>query len=132
MAQYRLLRNNKESGPYSKEQLIDMGLKAYDLLWIEGRSAGWRYPSEIDEFKAFAPAVEEQPFDRFYKKPQQKNTPVQQVAVATAVGKKEKPRFRISADWRKVEAKQELKKETFVEEKKTETFVPSEANNAPP
>ncbi|MGN6618694.1 MAG: hypothetical protein ACTHJ5_16090 [Ilyomonas sp.] len=131
MTQYRLLRNNKESGPYSEEQLVNMGLKAYDLVWIEGRSAGWRYPSEIDEFKAFAPAVEEQPFDRFYKKPQQKITPVQQPDSVTPAVKKEKPRFRISADWRKVEAKQEQKKETVVTEKKTERFVPAEFNNAP-
>ena len=45
-----------------------MGLKAYDLVWIEGKSAAWRYPCEINELSAFAPAVEEQPFDRFYKK----------------------------------------------------------------
>ncbi|WP_188927890.1 hypothetical protein [Puia dinghuensis] len=46
-----------------------MGLKAYDLVWLEGRSAAWRYPCEIEELSAFAPAVEEQPFDRFYKRP---------------------------------------------------------------
>lgn len=66
---YSLLRNNKQSGPYSLDELTTMGLKAYDLVWIEGKSAAWRYPSEIEELKAFAPAVEEQPFDRFYKKP---------------------------------------------------------------
>lgn len=46
-----------------------MGLKAYDLVWLEGKSAAWRYPSEIEELKAFAPVVEEQPFDRFYRRP---------------------------------------------------------------
>jgi len=66
---YLLLRNNKQTGPYSLEELKTMGLKAYDLVWIEGKSAAWRYPCEIDELSAFAPAVEEQPFDRFYKKP---------------------------------------------------------------
>jgi len=65
---YLLLRNNKETGPYSLEDLKTMGLKAYDLVWIEGKSAAWRYPCEIQELSAFAPAVEEQPFDRFYKK----------------------------------------------------------------
>lgn len=68
MANYLLLRNNKESGPYSANDLMNLGLKAYDLLWIQGKSAAWRYPSEIDELKSFAPVVEEQPFDRFYKK----------------------------------------------------------------
>src|ERR1700722_16110610 len=66
---YLLLRDNKQSGPYSLEDLKTKGLKAYDLVWVEGRSAAWRYPSEIAELSVFAPAVEEQPFDRFYKKP---------------------------------------------------------------
>jgi len=66
---YLLLRDNKQSGPYSLDELKVKGLKAYDLVWVEGRSAAWRYPSEIGELSAFAPAVEEQPFDRFYKKP---------------------------------------------------------------
>jgi hypothetical protein len=66
---YLLLRDNKQSGPYSVDDLKAKGLKAYDLVWVEGRSAAWRYPSEIDELSSFAPAVEEQPFDRFFKKP---------------------------------------------------------------
>jgi len=66
---YLLLRDNKQTGPYSAEELAAKGLKAYDLVWAEGKSAAWRYPSEIDELKPFAPVVEEQPYDRFYKKP---------------------------------------------------------------
>ena len=69
MASYLLLRNNKESGPYSLEALIQLGLKPYDLVWVEGRSAAWRYPSEVEDLKFYAPVVEEQPFDRFFKKP---------------------------------------------------------------
>jgi len=65
---YRLLRDNKESGPFSEEEMIAKGFKPYDLIWVEGKSAGWRYPSEIPVFKSFAPVVEEQPYDRFYKK----------------------------------------------------------------
>ena len=68
---YLLLRNNKQSGPYSLDELKSMGLKAYDLVWLEGKSAAWRYPCEIEDLRAFAPAVEEQPFDRFFKKPGQ-------------------------------------------------------------
>lgn len=73
MSLYRLLRNNKETGPFSEEEMIAQGFKPYDLIWVEGRSAGWRYPSEIPAFKAYAPAVEEQPYDRFFRKepPQQ-------------------------------------------------------------
>lgn len=63
-----LLRDNKQSGPFTSQQLEALGLKPYDLVWQEGRSAAWRYPSELEELKSFAPVVEEQPFDRFYKK----------------------------------------------------------------
>src|SRR5258706_11075309 len=70
MASYLLLRDNKESGPYSLNDLVSLGLKAYDLVWVEKRSAAWRYPSEIPELKEFAPVVEEQPYDRFFKKQQ--------------------------------------------------------------
>ena len=69
MNQYLLLRDNKQTGPYTAEELAVKGIKPYDLVWQEGRSAAWRYPSEIEELKAFAPVVEEQPYDRFYKKP---------------------------------------------------------------
>jgi len=103
MKTYLLLRNNKESGPYTAEELISKGLKAYDLVWIEGRSTAWRYPSEVEDLKEYAPTVEEQPFDRFYKK----NTPAQKTETVIAeqpVARKEKPRYRIAAAWKKIEA----------------------------
>lgn len=84
MTSYLLLRSNKESGPYTFQDLVSFGLKPYDLVWVQGKSAAWRYPSEIEELKPYAPGVEEQPFDRFFKKPkeeehfvfQQKQEPV--------------------------------------------------------
>ena len=108
--QYRLLRNNKESGPYTKAQLEEMGLKPYDLLWIEGRGGAWLYASEIEDLKSIAPAVEEQPYDRFYKgkEKQAATTSSKQntsslnantTAMAnTTTLKPPKPRFRISGD----------------------------------
>ncbi|HYJ38128.1 MAG TPA: GYF domain-containing protein, partial [Chitinophagaceae bacterium] len=69
MQKFLLLRNNKQTGPYSVEELEQMGLKPYDLIWVNGKSAAWRYPGEVDDLKSFAPPVEEQPYDRFYKKP---------------------------------------------------------------
>lgn len=68
---YLLLRDNKQSGPFTMDEIKVMGLKKYDLIWIDGKSAAWRYPCEVDEFKSFAPQVDEQPYDRFYKKPVQ-------------------------------------------------------------
>ncbi|HLX91248.1 MAG TPA: hypothetical protein VKR32_06170 [Puia sp.] len=73
MVTYLLLRDNKQFGPLTLEGLTQKGFKAYDLVWVEGKSAAWRYPSEIDELKAFAPVVEEQPFDRFFKRPNSEN-----------------------------------------------------------
>ncbi|WP_276502110.1 hypothetical protein [Terrimonas pollutisoli] len=75
MASYLLLRDNKESGPFSVEDLRKAGLKPYDLIWVEGRSAAWRYPCEIEELKPFAPVVEEQPFDRFFKRNEPESEP---------------------------------------------------------
>jgi hypothetical protein len=85
MKKFLLLRSNKQSGPYSAEELQQMGLKAYDLIWVNGKSAAWRYPGEIDELKAFAPAVEEQPYDRFYKKSTEAETPAAQAQAQTPV-----------------------------------------------
>lgn len=67
MNKYLLLRDNKQSGPFTVPEIISFGIKPYDLVWLEGKSAAWRYPSEVEELKSYAPAVEEQPFDRFYK-----------------------------------------------------------------
>jgi hypothetical protein len=108
MKQYRLLRSNKESGPYTAAELIEMGLKPYDLVWLDGRSAAWRYPCEMEEFKAHAPIVEEQPFDRFFKKAPAQKT-MQPVAVAASaapasnIATATKPRIRVKADWNRVE-----------------------------
>lgn len=89
MSSYRLLRSNKESGPYSLNDLVSLGLKPYDLIWVEGRSAAWRYPSEVAELKDFAPAIEEQPYDRFYKRSSETEkaveTPAQEISIAQRV-----------------------------------------------
>ena len=84
MANYILLRDNKQTAPLSLDQIVQKGFKPYDLVWVEGKSAAWRYPYEIAELKPHAPVVEEQPFDRFYKKntstekPEEQNKPQQQ------------------------------------------------------
>lgn len=89
---YLLLRDNKQSGPYTLQELIEKGIKAYDLVWAEGKSAAWRYPSEIAELKPFSPVVEEQPFDRFYRRnieAEQTVEPVQTSATSTKVADEE-------------------------------------------
>ena len=52
---YLLLRDNKQSGPYSLEEILQLGLRPFDLIWVEGRSAGWSYPSEITALKPYVP-----------------------------------------------------------------------------
>lgn len=52
---YLLLRSNKQTGPYSLEELLQLGLKPFDLVWVEGRSAAWQYPSEVPALKPYVP-----------------------------------------------------------------------------
>jgi len=51
MKKYFLLRNNRETGPHSIEQLASIGLLPLDLIWIQDESTSWKYPEEIDEVK---------------------------------------------------------------------------------
>ena len=68
MSTYLLLRNNRESGPFTIEEIKGISLQSYDLLWVVGKSAAWRYPAEIAELKSFAPPLPEQPNDTVHKK----------------------------------------------------------------
>ncbi len=58
--EYLLLRNNHETGPHSLEELIQLGLKPFDLIWVQGRSGGWSYPSEIEALKIYLPPDEQE------------------------------------------------------------------------
>lgn len=49
--QYLLLRSNNQSGPFTLPDLLQFNLTPKDLLWVEGHSAGWCYPFELDELK---------------------------------------------------------------------------------
>jgi len=51
-----LLRNNRQTGPYNLDELLSLNLKPFDLVWVDGRSAAWRYPGEIDTLKAYVAA----------------------------------------------------------------------------
>lgn len=53
---YLLLRSNTQSGPYTLDELLQFNLKPLDLVWVEGKSFGWSYPSEIESLKAFVEA----------------------------------------------------------------------------
>lgn len=51
MTTYILLRKNKESGPFSLQELKSHGVLHNDLLWVEGQSVCWLSPGEIRELK---------------------------------------------------------------------------------
>jgi hypothetical protein len=68
MSSYLLLRNNQESGPFTLDEVKSMSLKSYDLIWVVGKSAAWRYPGEIPELKSSTPSVPEQETDLFRKR----------------------------------------------------------------
>lgn len=55
---YLLLRDNKQTGPYSFDEIVQLGLRPFDLIWVEGRSGGWSYPSEINALKPYVPEVQ--------------------------------------------------------------------------
>ncbi|HRP56584.1 hypothetical protein [Agriterribacter sp.] len=55
MKTYLLLRNNKQTGPYTATCLLQMDLQEFDLIWAEGESITWKYPSEMAEFRKAAP-----------------------------------------------------------------------------
>jgi hypothetical protein len=57
MQLYLLLRNNQQSGPYSLEELLQLNLKPFDLVWVEGRSAAWQYPEEIAALHPYVPST---------------------------------------------------------------------------
>jgi hypothetical protein len=93
MDKYLLLRDNRQTGPHSFEEMVKLGFRKYDLVWVEGKSAAWRYAGEIAEFKTYATLVEEQPYDRFFKRKVAPAATEEQpnATIATPVEKKQKP-----------------------------------------
>ncbi|GAA4739113.1 hypothetical protein [Flavisolibacter ginsenosidimutans] len=55
---YLLLRNNQQTGPFNLNELLQFDLKPFDLIWIEGKSAGWYYPQEIEALRPHLPFLE--------------------------------------------------------------------------
>jgi hypothetical protein len=45
---YLLLRNNRQSGPFTIDELLQQKLLPTDMIWIEGKSTAWSYLSEME------------------------------------------------------------------------------------
>jgi hypothetical protein len=106
---YRLLRNNKEEGPFTAEEIIQKNLKPYDLIWIDGRSAAWSYPGELAEFKSYVPISTEASSTLYSNKETKPISSSVQAAIAMNDNliqqeiKQPKPRYKVSAAWSKIQ-----------------------------
>ena len=59
MMTYILLRDNKESAPLTLPDLKKTGLKATDLIWVEGQSVCWLSPAQVMELKDLVNATDQ-------------------------------------------------------------------------
>lgn len=53
MKQYLLLRDNRQSGPWTLAQMEAMTLRPNDLVWVEGGNPSWNHPGDIPELAAW-------------------------------------------------------------------------------
>lgn len=60
---YLLLRNNQQTGPYHLDELVQQNLRPDDLIWTEGKSITWLYPSEYEELKPYVSPPHKLPGD---------------------------------------------------------------------
>jgi len=83
MKEFLLLRNNKQTGPYTLEELKTMNLKPFDLVWHQNKSFSWKYPSEMDNLAAFvAPVVNSAVITVDSSGAEQKNTAIEKAVVS--------------------------------------------------
>lgn len=58
---YYLLRNNKESGPFTLSELKVMPLLKTDLIWVNGESTCWKSPDEVEDLQGLAKDPSKEP-----------------------------------------------------------------------
>lgn len=91
---YRVLRDNKELGPFSLDEIKKIGLHSSDLVWVDGQSAAWRFP---DEVPGLLSQIESSQLKTTEDTPPQKDS----------FNIKPKKRYRLTADHRMVEITEE-------------------------
>jgi len=57
---YLLLRDGRQSGPFTIGELLQQQLRTSDMIWIEGKSAAWCYLSEMQLTPATAEVTSDQ------------------------------------------------------------------------
>ena len=57
MKNYLLLRDNKQSGPYTFDEITRLALKKSDLIWIEGESLHWEFVTAFEDLKPFIVSI---------------------------------------------------------------------------
>jgi hypothetical protein len=50
---YLLLHNNSQTGPYTINELLQLQVNPFDLIWAEGSGRAWFYASELPELKTY-------------------------------------------------------------------------------
>ena len=94
---YLLLRNNKESGPFSLEGLRETGLGPKDLVWVEGQSVCWLPPAEIQELRKFLDIPGKQVKQQLPEKKEEKvHEPEVETVVPAAVSMSPKKRIHVT------------------------------------
>ena len=55
---YFLLQNSRQVGPYTQQDLMQIGIRPTDLVWIQGKSTTWQTAEAVEELRILLkPAV---------------------------------------------------------------------------
>lgn len=75
------------------EELLSKGLKKTDLIWIEGRSAAWSFPSEIEHLKEHLPSPDNGQKNTAPAQPEPVQPPKQEAVAQTSPEQRVEPAF---------------------------------------
>lgn len=60
---YKLLRNSQQSGPHTLGELTQLGLKPFDMVWVDGRTPSWVYAYEIEALSTILAEAKPEPVE---------------------------------------------------------------------
>jgi|GEM_PF-4671177 len=115
---YRVLRDNKELGPFSLDEIKKLGLRSSDLIWVDGKSAAWRFADEVPGLLALME--------------NRVNTGEPTPRGQDSFTAKPKKRYRLTADHRMVEITEEEAKSSAVPRIEEQPPAPKDAPRRSP